>query len=144
MIFTWPEVDESKKILIDQVRSFAQSKIAPKARELDQTGQFPADIIRQLSEMGLMGMMVPEKFGGSEMDCCSYVMALEEVSAACASTGVILSVNNSLVCFLEEVSEFVNLKGEKMGPFEVGQIANIPKTVVNILIEDKKVELIDI
>jgi butyryl-CoA dehydrogenase len=99
MINGWPESDESKKLLMDQVRSFAQEKIAPLAKELDETGRFPTEIIPQLAEMGLMGMMVPEKWGGAEMDTVSYAMVLEEVAAACASTAVIMSVNNSLVCY---------------------------------------------
>ena len=98
MLYGWPETDESKKLLIDQIRSFALSKIAPQAKELDETGQFPTEIVGQLSEMGMMGMMVPEQWGGAGMDVVSYAMALEEVAAACASTAVIMSVNNSLVC----------------------------------------------
>ncbi len=94
----WPEVDESKRMLLEQLKSFAAGEIAPKAKELDETGRFPTEIVRQLSEMGLMGMMVPEQWGGAGMDAVSYAMAMEEVSAACASTGVIMSVNNSLVC----------------------------------------------
>jgi len=98
MIYNWPETDESKKMLIEQVRVFAQEQIAPKAKELDETGRFPTELVKQLAEMGLMGMMVPEEFGGAGMDTVCYAMAMEEVSAACASTGVIMSVNNSLVC----------------------------------------------
>jgi butyryl-CoA dehydrogenase len=98
MIYNWPETDESKKMLLDQVRAFARGEIAPKAKESDATGEFPTDIVKQLGEMGLMGMMVPEQYGGAGMDAVSYAMCMEEVSAACASTGVIMSVNNSLVC----------------------------------------------
>src|SRR5262249_8123162 len=102
MINGWPldpSTDEDKKMLLDQVREFARSEIAPKAKELDETGHFPADIVKQLGEMGLMGMMVPEKWGGAGMDTVSYAMAMEEIAAACASTAVIMSVNNSLVCW---------------------------------------------
>src|SRR3954465_10583711 len=98
MMYGWPENDDAKKMLLDQVRSFAQSEIAPQAKELDETGQFPTEIVKQLGEMGLMGMMVPEQWGGAGMDAVSYAMAMEEVAAACASTAVIMSVNNSLVC----------------------------------------------
>src|SRR5580704_2966617 len=100
MIFHgWPETDESKKMLLDQVRAFAQGEIAPLAAELDKNHRFPTELVKKLGEMGLMGMMVPEEFGGAGMDAVSYAMAIEEVSAACASTAVIMSVNNSLVCF---------------------------------------------
>ncbi len=98
MINGWPIQDESKKMLLDQVRAFALAEIAPKAKHLDESGEFPTAIVKQLGEMGLMGMMVPEQYGGAEMDVVSYAMALEEIAAACASTAVIMSVNNSLVC----------------------------------------------
>ncbi len=99
MIHGWPEVDESKKMLIEQVREVARAEIAPKEAEIDREGRFPTEIVKQLGEMGLMGMMVSEQWGGSGMDAVSYAMAMEEVSAACASSGVIMSVNNSLACW---------------------------------------------
>jgi len=99
MMYGWPETDESKSMLMEQVRSFARNVVAPKAKELDETGRFPKEIIEQLSQMGMMGMMVPEQWGGAGMDAVSYAMAIEEISSACASTGVIMSVNNSLVCY---------------------------------------------
>jgi butyryl-CoA dehydrogenase len=98
-MYGWPEADESKALLMEQVRSFARNVVAPKAKELDETGRFPTEIVGQLAEMGMMGMMVPEQWGGAGMDAVSYAMALEEISSACASTGVIMSVNNSLVCY---------------------------------------------
>jgi butyryl-CoA dehydrogenase len=98
MMFGWPESDDSKKMLMDEIRSFARAEIAPHAKHLDETGEFPREIVGKLGEMGLMGMMVPEQWGGAGLDAVSYAMAMEEVSAACASTGVIMSVNNSLVC----------------------------------------------
>lgn len=94
----WPEFDGDKKMLHEQIADFAHSQIAPKAKENDESGKFPHELVKQLGEMGLMGMMVPEKWGGAGLDSVSYAMAMEEVSAACASTGVIMSVNNSLVC----------------------------------------------
>jgi butyryl-CoA dehydrogenase len=95
----WPETDETKRMLMEQVRALAKSKIAPHAKHLDETGEFPHEIIKELASMGLMGMMVPEEWGGAGMDVVSYAMALEEVATACASTAVIMSVNNSLVCY---------------------------------------------
>lgn len=130
MIFGWPETDDSKKMLLEQIREFAQGEIAPKAKELDETGRFPTEIVKQLSEMGLMGMMVPEQYGGSGMDAVSYAMAMEEIAAACASTAVIMSVNNSLVC--APIEKFGNeeqkkkyltplAKGEKLGCFALSE-----------------------
>ena len=98
MIAGWPIVDDEKKMLFDQVLAFAKTQIAPKAKHHDETGAFPKENVEKLAEMGLMGMMVPEEWGGAGMDTVSYAMAMETVSAACASTGVIMSVNNSLVC----------------------------------------------
>lgn len=94
----WPELDESQKLLVEQVRSFAKEKIIPHAKKLDETGEFPTEIVNQLAEMGLMGIMVPECWGGAGMDTLSYAVVMEEIASACASTSVIMSVNNSLVC----------------------------------------------
>jgi butyryl-CoA dehydrogenase len=126
----WPEVDESKRMLLEQLKSFAAGEISPKAKELDETGRFPSEIVQQLAEMGLMGMMVPEQWGGAGMDAVSYAMAMEEVSAACASTGVIMSVNNSLVCApLEKFGNDAQKKafleplatGKKLGCFALSE-----------------------
>lgn len=100
MLYGWPvEKDEDKKMLMDQVGAFAKDVVAPRAKHHDETGEFPKDNVAQMAEMGLMGMMVSEEFGGSGLDAVSYAMCMEEISAACASTGVIMSVNNSLVCW---------------------------------------------
>ncbi len=98
MIYGWPEKDEDKKLLFEEIRNFSAKEIAPKAAHYDETGEFPKPIIDQMGEMGLMGMVVSEKYGGSGLDTVSYAMAMEAVSAGCASSGVIMSVNNSLVC----------------------------------------------
>lgn len=130
MIQNWPETDESKQMLMDQVRSFARTQIAPKAKELDETGRFPTEIVKQLGEMGLMGMMVSEEYGGAGMDVVSYAMCMEEISAACASTGVIMSVNNSLSCYPidafgtpEQKKKWLTplAKGEKLGCFALSE-----------------------
>jgi butyryl-CoA dehydrogenase len=130
MIQDWPETDEAKKLLLESVRAFAQSEIAPRAKEIDETGKFPTEIVKQLGEMGLMGMMVPEEYGGAGMDSVSYAMCMEEVSAACASTGVIMSVNNSLVCSPlqefgteEQKKKYLTplARGEKLGCFALSE-----------------------
>ncbi len=129
-MYGWPEAGEDKRMLIDQIRAFARAEIAPKAKELDESGRFPSEIVKQLAEMGMMGMMVPEEYGGAGLDTVSYAMAMEEVSSACASTGVIMSVNNSLVCApllafgTEEQKRrwLVPLaKGEKLGCFALSE-----------------------
>ncbi len=99
-LFGWPvEGDEDKRMLMEQVSAFAQKVVAPKAKHHDETGEFPTDNVKQMAEMGLMGMMVGEEYGGANLDAVSYAMCMEEISAACASTGVIMSVNNSLVAW---------------------------------------------
>lgn len=95
MIF---EFNEEQLILQRMVHEFAEDRIKPLAAELDETGQFPSKIIKEMAELGLMGVAIPEKYGGAGMDNVCYVIAVEEISRACASTGVIMSVNNSLVC----------------------------------------------
>ncbi len=89
---------EEQELIQKTARDFSVNKIKPAAAENDRENRFPKDIIDDMGELGFMGMMVPEEYGGSGFDCLSYVIALEEISGACASTGIIMSVNNSLVC----------------------------------------------
>jgi alkylation response protein AidB-like acyl-CoA dehydrogenase len=93
------KLDENQKMIQDMVRKFAKEQIEPKAAESDKTGEFPRDTIRQMAELGLMGMVVPEKYGGAGFDFVSLAIAVEEISRACASTGVITAVNNTLVAY---------------------------------------------
>jgi butyryl-CoA dehydrogenase len=79
-------------------RDLATKEILPRAAEIDRAHQFPRALVNRLGELGLLGVMVPERWGGAGMDAVSYALALEEISRACASTGVIMSVQNSLVC----------------------------------------------
>jgi alkylation response protein AidB-like acyl-CoA dehydrogenase len=80
-------------------RDFAQNEIAPIAAELDESGDPPGETLRKMGEMGLMGIEIPEKYGGAGMDTMAYVLALTEVSKADAAHGTIMSVNNSLYCY---------------------------------------------
>ena len=90
---------EEQQMIQDMVRRFAETEIRPKAAELDEKHEHPAAIVKQLGELKMMGVAVPEEYGGGGMDNVSYVLSLIEVSKACASTGIIMSVNNSLYCF---------------------------------------------
>lgn len=92
------ELNEEQKLLRAEVRRFAEEVVKPLAREIDESGTFPRESYQQAGEMGLAGVFVPEEHGGSGMDMLSYCLVIEEISRACGSTGVILSVNNSLVC----------------------------------------------
>ncbi len=89
---------EDQRLLQQTARDFADREVAPKAAEIDKQARWPKEIVQQMGELGLMGVAVPTEFGGSGMDAVSYVVAMEEVSRACGSTGVIMSVNNSLFC----------------------------------------------
>ena len=79
-------------------REFATSEVLPKAAEIDREHRHPAELVKRMAELGFLGIAVPEEFGGAGLDHISYAVAMEEVCRACASTGVIMSVNNSLVC----------------------------------------------
>jgi len=87
---------EEQLMVRDMVKKFAETKIKPIAAELDRTHRHPEEICRQLGEMGIMGVAVPTEYGGAGMDNVTYVMAVIEISKACASCGVIVSVNNTL------------------------------------------------
>jgi alkylation response protein AidB-like acyl-CoA dehydrogenase len=89
---------EEQQMIQAAARDFAQSQIVPVAAELDATGEFPSDTIAQMGELGLMGIEVPEEYGGAGMDPLCYALALIEISAADASHGTIMSVNNTLYC----------------------------------------------
>ncbi len=93
------ELTEEQQMVRDMVRRFAETEIKPRAAELDEKHEHPAEIVKQLGELKIMGIAVPEEYGGGGMDNVSYALALIEVSKACASTGAIVSVNNSLYCF---------------------------------------------
>jgi len=89
---------EEHKLLQDMARDFAQKEIAPIAAQIDEEGLFPSETVKKMGELGFMGIEIPEEYGGTDMDTLSYVLAMIEISKACASHGTIMSVNNSLVC----------------------------------------------
>ncbi len=92
------ELTEEQRMIRDTARDFAVKEVEPKAAELDKTGRWPAELVKRMGELGFMGVAVPEEHGGAGMDAISYALAMEEICRACASTGVIMSVNNSLYC----------------------------------------------
>lgn len=89
-------ITEEHRMIRDAARDFAQNEIAPIAAEFDESGEFPSETIKKMSEMGFMGIEVPEEYGGAGMDTLAYVLALEEIAKVDASHAVIMSVNNSL------------------------------------------------
>jgi len=89
---------EDQQAVQATARDFATHEVLPKAAEIDREHRHPAELVKRMAELGFLGIAVPEQYGGSGLDHVSYVLAMEEISRACASTGVIMSVNNSLVC----------------------------------------------
>ncbi len=119
---------EEQLMLKDMVEKFGQEKIAPVASENERNHRFPADIIKEASELGLMGINYPTEYGGAGMDAVSYMLAVEAVSRYCASTGVIISAHSSLVCdpiyrfgTEEQKQKYLPdlLSGKKIGSFSL-------------------------
>jgi alkylation response protein AidB-like acyl-CoA dehydrogenase len=141
------ELTDEHKAIKDAAKDFAENEIAPTSVERDINAEYPAEIIKEIGKLGFMGMMVPEKWGGAGMDTISYVIAVEEISKVDASVGVIMSVNNSLVCYgLEEFgSDFIKEKyltplasGQKLGAFclsepEAGSDATAQKSTAELI-----------
>lgn len=94
----WPFLKEEHLQIREMTRAFADEELAPHAGQWDREHTYPAQAIAKLGELGMMGVGVSTDFGGSGMDTMSYAVAIEEISRGCASTGVIMSVNNSLYC----------------------------------------------
>src|SRR4051812_42540463 len=92
------ELTETQRMLRDTCREFAARELTPNARRWDEEHHFPRDAVRKMAELGLLGVAVPDSWGGAGADNVSYALAMEEISRGCASTGVIMSVNNSLYC----------------------------------------------
>ncbi len=120
-----------EQLMIQQTaKEFAETEIAPSAVERDKNAEFPSEIVKKLGELGFMGMMVIPEYDGAGMDTVSYVLAMIEISKVDASLGVIMSVNNSLVCYgLEKWgSDFIKetylkplARGEKLGAFALSE-----------------------
>jgi alkylation response protein AidB-like acyl-CoA dehydrogenase len=120
------QLTEEQKMIQQAMRDFAQTELLPGVIERDTLQKFPAEQIKKLSELGIMGLMVDPKYDGAGMDTISYVLAMEELSKVDASTSVCVSVNNSLVCYglekfgtEEQKEKFLKplARGEKIGAF---------------------------
>ena len=92
------DLSPEQQLIQNTARDLAAREILPHAAAIDRSHKFPRDIFSRLGELGLLGVMLPEKWGGAGMDALSYAVALEEVARACASTAVAMSVQCSLVC----------------------------------------------
>jgi len=123
-------LNETHQMIRETARNFAAGRVAPGSVERDEREEFPHDIVKELGELGFMGMMVPEEWGGAGLDTISYVIAMEEISRVDASVGVIMSVNNSLVCFglekygtREQKERYLRdlAMGKKLGAFALSE-----------------------
>jgi len=119
-------LSEVQRMVQETARDFADRELVPIAEQVDETREAPMEKVKKLGELGFLGMLVPEEHGGSGLDDVCYVLAMEEISRGCASTGVIMDVNNSLVC--EPLRMFANdeqkrrvlvplARGERLGAF---------------------------
>jgi len=115
------ELTEEQVAVRDAARDFAQNVLKPGVIERDREQKFPTEEVKQLGELGFLGIMVDTKYGGSGMDTISYVLAMEEISKIDASTSVIMSVNNSLVCYGLEKYGTEAQKQKFLAPLASGQ-----------------------
>ena len=124
------ELNDEQKIIQKTARDFAISEILPGVVGRDEKKIWPTDIIKHMGELGFMGMMVDQKWNGSGLDTVSYTIVMEEIARVDASSAVVMSVNNSLVCYLLEKysSDFIKEKylkplagGEKLGAFSLSE-----------------------
>ena len=116
------ELTEEHKMIRDAARDFAQTELLPGVIERDETQTFPVEQIKKLGELGFLGMMVDPKYGGAGMDAISYVLAMEEISKVDASASVVMSVNNSLVCWGLETFGTEEQKQKYLVPLAKGEI----------------------
>lgn len=93
------QLDSNQKLIREMIHDFAEKELREKAMEIDRTGEFPWDSVRKMAQLGIMGFIVPTKYGGAEASFVSLAIAIEEISRVCASTGVIVAVNNTLASY---------------------------------------------
>ena len=113
---------EEHKMIRDSARDFARSELLPGVIERDEHQKFPTDQVKQLGQLGFLGMMVDPQYGGSGLDTISYILAMEEISKIDASCSVVMSVNNSLVCWGLERFGTEDQKQKYLSPLAKGEI----------------------
>lgn len=115
------DLSENHIMIRDMIRDFAQKEIAKGAYERDQTGEFPTEIVKKLGELGMMGIMVPEEFGGSGLDVLSFALVIEEVAKVDASLALTLAAHNGLPCGHLLVAASEQLKKKYLPSMATGQ-----------------------
>lgn len=94
----WPYLKEEHLMIAQTCRNFAETELKPVAAKVDKEHWFPAEQVKKLGELGMMGISISSDYGGAGMDAMSYAIAMEEISRGCATAGVIMSAHNSLYC----------------------------------------------
>lgn len=112
---------EEQRMVQELAREFARKEIAPIASKIDETGEFPMETVKKMGELGFMGLTVSHDYGGAGADPISYILALIEISKVCASHAVIMSVNNSLVCYGIETFGTEDQKRKFLIPLATGE-----------------------
>ena len=115
------QLTEEQILIQKTARAFADNELAPGVVERDDKKIWPREGVKQMGELGFMGMMVDPKWDGGGMDSISYTIAMEEISRVEASSGVVMSVNNSLVCYLLEKFSSDHLKEKYLKPLAAGK-----------------------
>ncbi len=115
-------LNKEQLMIQKMARDFARKELAPLAAERDEQHLFPADSLRKMGELGLLGMLVSEKYGGEDMGTVAYALALTEIAGACASTAVIMSVHNSICCGSIERFGSKEQKQQFLVPMAAGQL----------------------
>ncbi len=120
------ELNDQQKMIQKMVREFAEKEVAPFAQELDENEEYPTKTLEKMAKLGLLGVIIPQEYGGAGLDTISYEIVVEEISRKCASTGVVTSVHNSLAAWPimhygteEQKKKYLPIlaKGEKIGAF---------------------------
>src|SRR5215510_16387930 len=115
------QLTEEQRMIQAVARDFAAKEVLPIAEAIDREARFPHDTVRRMGELGLLGIIVPEAYGGSGGDTVAYAVALEEVARACASHAVIMSVNNSLYCDPVHAFGTPEQKARFLDPYAAGR-----------------------
>ncbi|HSE42246.1 MAG TPA: acyl-CoA dehydrogenase family protein [Acidobacteriota bacterium] len=93
------EYTEEQRMIRDMVRDFAENEVRPKLHSIEYEGNYPRDLVKKMAELGLMGLIIPEEYGGAGADNISYALSIEEMSRVSASLAITMSVNSSVCCF---------------------------------------------
>jgi butyryl-CoA dehydrogenase len=124
--FSWTvsmdfNLTKEQQLVRTVMREFTRNEVEPLAAEMDESGEFPRDIVRKMGELNILGMVVPKEWGGAGVDTISYMLAIEEIAKACGSTSVIMAVHNSVCCYPIDVFGTEEQKDKYLRPLAAGR-----------------------